>query len=94
MEELIEKLENLKNELDHTTEVVKVKNLNAKIKNAEKLQRKLSEYKKTNSEELKKEICNDKLYQEYKEVETDLNILIMRINKSLSKVNSKGKCGL
>ena len=94
MEELIEKLENLKKELDHTAEVVKVKDLNAGIKNAQELQIKLSEYKRTNSEELKKEIYNDKSYQEYKEAETDLNILIMQINKSLRKVNSKGKCGL
>ncbi len=94
MEELIEKLENLKNELNDTAEVVRVKDLNLKIKDAHELQTKLSEYKRTNSEKLKKEIYTDNLYQEYKEAETDLNILIMQINKSLRKVNSKGKCGL
>ncbi len=94
MEELIEKLENLKNELNDTAEVVRVKDLNLKIKDAHELQTKLSEYKRTNSEKLKKEIYNDNLYQEYKEAETDLNILIMQINKFLRKVNSKGKCGL
>lgn len=94
MEELIEKLENLKNELNTTPDVVKVKRLNAEIKKASELQAKLSEYKITNSTKLKEEIYNDKLYQEYKEAETDLNILIMQINKSLKKINSKGKCGL
>ena len=28
------------------------------------------------------------------EAETNLNILILKINKELKKVNSKGKCGL
>ena len=37
MEELIEKLENLKNELNDTAEVVRVKDLNLKIKDAHEL---------------------------------------------------------
>ena len=45
----------------------------------------------------KKDIVNfneETLYKEYKEAETNLNILILKINKELKKINSKGKCGL
>jgi hypothetical protein len=33
-------------------------------------------------------------FREYKECETDINILILEINKKLSEINDRGKCGL
>lgn len=94
MEKLIEQVEILKKSLDNTTEVKNIIILNKKIKDSKELQEKINEYKERLNNNLKEEIYNDSLYKEYKEAETNLNILILRINKELKKINSKGKCGL
>ena len=94
MEKLIEQVEVLKKNLDNTTEVKNIIKLNEKIKESKELQEKIKKYKERLNNNLKEEICNDTLYKEYKEKETDLNILILKINKELKKINSKGKCGL
>ena len=70
-----------------------VKN-NKKIKDSKELQEEINKYKERLNNNLKEEIYNDSLYKEYKEAETNLNILILKINKELKKINSKGKCGL
>lgn len=94
MEKLIEQVEILKKSLDNTTEVKNIIILNKKIKDSKELQKKINEYKERLNNNLKEEIYNDSLYKEYKEAETNLNILILKINKELKKINSKGKCGL
>ncbi|CCY79937.1 unknown [Mycoplasma sp. CAG:877] len=94
MEKLIEQVEILKKSLDNTTEVKNIIILNKKIKDSKELQEKINEYKERLNNNLKEEIYNDSLYKEYKEAETNLNILILKINKELKKINSKGKCGL
>lgn len=94
MEKLIEQVEILKKSLDNTTEVKNIIILNKKIKVSKELQEKINEYKERLNNNLKEEIYNDSLYKEYKEAETNLNILILKINKELKKINSKGKCGL
>lgn len=94
MEKLIELVEILKKSLDNTTEVKNIIILNKKIKDSKELQEKINKYKERLNNNLKEEIYNDSLYKEYKEAETNLNILILKINKELKKINSKGKCGL
>lgn len=94
MEKLIEQVEILKKSLDNTTEVKNIIILNKKIKDSKELQEKINEYKERLNNNLKEKIYNDSLYKEYKEAETNLNILILKINKELKKINSKGKCGL
>ncbi len=94
MEKLIEQVEILKKSLDNTTEVKNIIILNKKIKDSKELQEKINKYKERLNNNLKEEIYNDSLYKEYKEAETNLNILILKINKELKKINSKGKCGL
>lgn len=94
MEKLIEQVEILKKSLDNTTEVKNIIILNKKIKDSKELQEKINNYKERLNNNLKEEIYNDSLYKEYKEAETNLNILILKINKELKKINSKGKCGL
>ena len=89
MEKLIEQVEILKKSLDNTTEVKNIIILNKKIKDSKELQEKINKYKERLNNNLKEEI-----YNEYKEAETNLNILILKINKELKKINSKGKCGL
>lgn len=94
MKKLIEQVEILKKSLDNTTEVKNIIILNKKIKDSKELQEKINKYKERLNNNLKEEIYNDSLYKEYKEAETNLNILILKINKELKKINSKGKCGL
>lgn len=90
----MEQVEILKKSLDNTTEVKNIIILNKKIKDSKELQEKINKYKERLNNNLKEEIYNDSLYKEYKEAETNLNILILKINKELKKINSKGKCGL
>jgi len=93
MEELIELIDNLKSSLDKEEIVKKIKKLNKEIVKDKELIKLIEEYKKSSNEELKKEIYSNKLYKEYKESETDLNILIMTINKKLKEINNKRHCG-
>ena len=45
-------------------------------------------------EETKKQILDNELFRKYKEKETDLNILILKINSELKQITKKDKCGL
>jgi len=92
MEKLIEKVENLKEALDEDNRVLAIKKLNNQIKNNPDLQNKINEYKIHPSEELKKEIYDIVLYKNYKKAETEINILIMEINKKLKEISKKGQC--
>lgn len=94
MERLIEKIENLKKELNNAEQVKIVQELNNKIKKNKKLLDKIELYNQTRKEDLKEEIYSDNLYKEYKQAETELNILILEINSRLKKINNKGKCNI
>lgn len=94
MEELLERIAELKESLNNTSEVKKIKELNEEINNCKTLQEKIKKYHETKNQKLKEEIYSNNLYKEYKQAETELNILILRINNELKKINSKGKCGL
>ena len=92
MEELIEKVENLKNELDKTEPIVNIKKLNKKIKEDKELRTLLEKYKSTNNINVKEKIMSNELFKKYKEEETNINFIILEINKRLKEINSKGKC--
>lgn len=94
MDKLIEKVENLKKELDNQENIKKIKELNNKIFLDKELISLIEKYKLTQNEEIKKEIISNKLYKEYKEIETDINILILSINQKLKKITKKGKCSI
>ncbi len=94
MEELLEKVANLKKELDNTKEVKEIIRLNNQIKNNQALLNKIKQYQETRKESLKEEIYSNELYQEYKTAETNLNILILEINSKLKKITNKGKCNI
>lgn len=92
MNELIEKVENLKKSIDKTTEVQDLLRLNKKILKDKELLSKIKEYQVTQDERIKKEIIKHPLFLKYKEKETDLNILILKINQELKKLKDKGSC--
>jgi hypothetical protein len=92
MYELMEKVANLKKALDEEEKIKEIKNLNKEIINDKELMKLLEEYKYSANEDLKNKIINNELFKKYKLVETDINILILEINKRLKTINNKGKC--
>ena len=94
METLIEKVNELKDALSNTKEVLDIKELNKEIKKDKKLLELLNEYYLYPREDLKKQILDNELFRKYKEKETDLNILILKINSELKQITKKDKCGL
>lgn len=94
MEKLIEKTENLKIALDENSQVKKIRELNKKIMKDTELLRLIEKYNLTKNESIKQQIVKNELFREYKEAETNLNILILEINQQLKELNKKGKCSL
>ena len=92
MEELIEKVENLKKSINETNEVQELLRLNKEIMKDKELLSKIKEYQITQKESLKQEIIKHPLFLKYKEKETDLNVIILMINQELKKLKEKGTC--
>lgn len=93
MKELIEKTENLKEAISNTEVVKEYKKSKEKVLSNKELMQKIEDYKNTRKEELKKEIENNKDYQEYKHLENECNFIILEINQKLKEINDKGSCG-
>lgn len=94
MNELIEKVENLKQSIDELEKIKEVKELNKEIIKDKELLKKIEEYNRTSDEKLKQEIINNSLFKKYKVLETDINVIILEINSKLKQINDKGKCGV
>lgn len=92
MDDLIGKVDNLINSIDNTKQVQEIKKINEEIMKDEELMKMIRKYQENGSEDLKKEIINNKLFSDYKDKETELNILILELNKKLKRINDKGKC--
>lgn len=89
MEELIEKVEQLKNSLDAMEEIKDIKRLQEGIKKDDQLCQLLLEYKQNPTDQKRQEIYKYQLFQEYKASENEVNLLIFRINNTLSKIKDK-----
>lgn len=94
MNELIEKVDNLKKSISELEKVKEIKELNKEIIKDKELLNKIEEYNRTQDEKLKQEIINNELFKKYKVLETDINVLILEINSKLKQINDKGKCGV
>ncbi len=90
MEKLYEKIDDLIKVLNEQSEVKEIRRLNEKLKEDQELKDLINKYQTDKS--LLKEIENNKLFQEYKEKETDLNILILKINERLKEITKKESC--
>ena len=86
------KMDNLIESLDSSTLVKDIKELNKKIEEDKNLSKLLEDYSKYPTKELKEKIMDNELFREYKVKETDLNILILEINKKLKNISKKGGC--
>ena len=93
MNELMDKLDNLKNELDSSKMVLDIKEIRKRIENDKELSMLLEEYCLKPSEDIKTKILESDLFQEYKIKETELNLFIMEMNSRLKKITEKGGCG-
>ena len=92
MEELIEKIENIKKELDNSKEVKHIKELNNKLKDNKELLNLIEKYNNTQSETIKEEIIKNEFFKEYKLSENEINYIILEINSKLKKISKKGSC--
>ena len=92
MNELIGKVENLKNSLDNNKEIIELKKINELIMQDKELLKDIEKYNRTNDIKIKEKIINNNLFKEYKHSETEVNFIILEINKRLKEINNKGKC--
>ena len=94
MEELYVKLDNLKKVLDETETVRELKRLTKKLSENKRLLELIEKYNYTQDERIKEQIIKDEEFIEYKHHETELNFLILEINRELKQITKKDKCGL
>lgn len=94
MEELYEKVNNLKDVLNDNEIIKEIKKLNKEIINDKILLGLIEKYNYTKDERIKQQIISNDLFQKYKHQETELNLLILEINQELKKITKKDKCGL
>ena len=92
MDELIIKVNNLIDTIDNSDIVKDIKKYNDKVMKDEKLLKLLEKYQETKDEKTKEEIMSNKLFQEYKLKESDLNIMIMSINQKLKTISKERSC--
>lgn len=93
MNELIDKVNSLKESLDSNEKIIKLKEINERIMEDKELLKEIEEYNRTNNEKLKNKIINNGLFREYKHNEAECNFIILEINKKLKEISNKGKCG-
>ena len=92
MEKLIEKVDNLKKALDNSNQVKEIVEINKLIDKDKDLLELIKEYNISHDEKIKERIMNNNLFQEYKDKEIELNILVLEINKRLKELTNKGMC--
>ena len=92
MNELMDQLDNLKDELDTSTMVMDIRSLLKRIEEDTKLSSMLKDYQVRPNDELKNKILASDLFQEFKIKETELNLFIMEVNQRLGKITKKGGC--
>lgn len=94
MEELYNKIDNLKQVLNNDECIKKTKELNEEVFQDKELISLIEKYNYNKDERIKTEIINNELYRKYKHQETELNLLIWEINSRLKEIQQKDKCGL
>ena len=94
MEKLYEKLDNLKEVLNETETIIKLKVITEKVMQDKELLKQIEDYNYTKDERIKDKILNNQTFREYKHQEAELNLLILEINSKLKEITKKDKCGL
>ena len=94
MEKLIEKTKKLQEEISNHQTIIDIKQLKKQIEEDNQLLDLIKKYQISQSEELKLQIIKNPLFRQYKEKETELNLLILEINSKLKTITKKDKCSL
>ena len=94
MEKLYEKLDNLKEVLNDSEPIKKIKELIEQIMKDQELIKQIEDYNYTKDERIKEQILMNETFREYKHQEAELNLLILEINQKLKQITKKDKCGL
>ena len=88
----IEKLEQLKKEISSLDIVEELHKRKDEVMNDSSLVEKIEEYKKHPEESLKKEIISSPSFLAYKEMETEIDLLILKLNQEFKKIRKKYDC--
>mgnify|MGYP004545182261 FL=1 len=92
MNELYQRINELKNNLDNESCIQDLIVSMEEIKNNEKLVSQIRAYNLNRSDELKRKILSNNEIIKYKHQETEVNLLILEIRKELKRITSKGGC--
>lgn len=92
MEKLIEKTNRLLEEIDKLSQVKRIRQLNKIISCDIELRELIDNYNYNKTDNLKRRIIDNNLFKEYKDNETDINLLIMDINSRLKSINGNKGC--
>lgn len=92
MNELYQRINELKNNLDNESCIQDLIVSMEEIKNNEKLVSQIRAYNIKRSDELKRKILSNNEIIKYKHQETEVNLLILEIRKELKRITSKGGC--
>lgn len=94
---LLEKLDEMFNELDNCREIEQLLDLKEKIYNDEKLSTLLKKYRElerydSNVVNIKKEIISNPLIEQYRKLENKLYFIVLESNKKLNTLIDKKGC--
>lgn len=94
MDELYHKIDLLKEELDHLAIFKEMERLEIEIRKKKELVEKIKKYKECPSDKLRLDIYSYEEIINYKEKETELNLLILSINKRIKEglLEGDGQC--
>ena len=92
MEKLIEKVDNLIDKINEEECVKSIRKLNKEIFNDKKLIDLVNKYNTTGDVEAKKKLFENEKFQLYKDLEMDVNLLIMKINNKLKEISKGSSC--
>lgn len=96
--EINEKLNDLIGEIDNNPKVLRLKELKEEIYKDKKLKELLEKFRALDNEfsneyvELKKQILDNPLVKEYKNLENELYFCVLEINKKLNTLLDRKKC--
>ena len=97
--EINDKLFSLIDSIENNKKIIRMKELNKLLKEDKNLNKKLDEFYKIIDNpysdeyvELKKDILENVLVKEYKQLEKELNFIILEINSKLKSIVDKKEC--
>ena len=92
MNELYNKLDQIKENLDNLEIFTSFDKAIENIKLNKELVDKIKKYNITKDNNLRLEIYRYKEIQDYKKIENEINLLILQINQKLKNIKSDGSC--